>query len=549
MADAGQDNKTGLAFRLGEGGRRLQAVYAPPDGEKTPINLGWLQKTLVASGYGDFFIYDHALVELLKRYNTVTQPFTCDVGERRDGSFMIRSTPDLVETYLSITPPWGGKPVTAEQIEQALREKKIIIGVRHADIAAAAASGRPQEILIARGTPPEPGTDGELVSLVPEIRERLPQCDDEDAIVDYRNLGDIISVDAGAPLMRRIPPVPGTPGENVMGKEIPPPPVKDVQFAPNLSGAEPSPDDPNLLVAMFAGQPILVSDGVNVEPVIKVKNVDLSSGNLAFVGSIAIEGDIMAGMTVKASGDISVGGVVEAARVEALGNVEVHGGIIGQGDVRNGKGELGEQTAHVTAKGSVAALFIESAVVSAGTDILIHEFAMQSELSAGNRIVVGQEGSRKGHIIGGSCQAVNLIRAVTLGSHAGVHTLVSVGVDPSVREKLSTVKLKLQEKERELDELAKKLDYFAAAPHKTTPEQVDKTRQARDKLATAVAELTGDKKRLQKRLEHGANAQIQVERAVLCGVIVSIGTKALQVGDDLEKTTFRIEEGEIVASN
>lgn len=549
MADVGEHNKTGLTFRLAEGGRKLQAIYTPPPGDKVPVTLGILKQALVASGHGDCYIFDDALSELLKRYNSISQSFSFDIGERRDGSFTLRCTPDWVEAHLTITPPWGGSSVTLEQIHQALREKKIIVGVRHAVIETALASGRPQEIIAARGRPPEPGTDGELVSLVPEIKERLPQCEDDDAIVDYRNLGDIISVDIGAPLMRRIPPVPGIPGESVMGKEIPPPPVKDVQFAPNLSGAEISADDPNLLIAAIQGQPILVPDGVTVEPVIKLKNVDLSSGNLTFIGSIHVTGDITAGMTVKASGDISIGGVVEAARVEAGGSIAVSGGIIGQGDVRNSRGELGEETAHVSARGNVTALFVESAVVTAGTDITVQGFVMQSELAAGNRIVVGQEGSSKGHIIGGSCQAVNEIKAVTLGSPAGVHTLVCVGVDPAVREKLSTVKLKLQEKERELEELNKKLEYYASALHKATPELVEKSRLAREKLVTLVAELTGEKKRLQKRLERVANARITVERAVLSGVVIAIGTKALQADDDLGKSTFRIEDGEIVISD
>ncbi|WP_298438520.1 FapA family protein [Geobacter sp.] len=548
MADVGQQNRTGLTFTLTREGQQLQACFAPPaDGEKTPLTPGAIKQALLASGYADHFVYANALEELLSRCNTATQPFTVAVGERRDGTFTIRCSHDGVEAYLAITPPWGGAPVTLQQVHQGLRAKNIVTGIRYAEIEAAVASGRPQEILAACGRPPEAGADGELVSLLPEARKRDPGSDDDDSIIDYRNRGEIVSVAAGTPLMRHIPPVSGLAGESVFGKEIPPPPVTDMQFAQNPSGAELSPDDPNLLVAAIAGQPILAKDCVTVEPIIKVKNVDLSSGNLSFIGSIVVAGDIAAGMTVQASGDISVGGVVEAAKVEAGGSIDVSGGIIGQGEVHGARGEQAE-TARVSAKDSVTALFVENAVVTAGADITIQGFAMQSELSAGSRIAVGQEGSQKGHIIGGSCQAVNEIHAVTLGSHAGVHTLVSVGVDPSVREKLSTVKLKLQEKERELDEVTKKLSYFAAAPSKATSEQLEKARQSRDRLATDVAELAGEKKRLQKRLEHVATARIRAERAVLGGVIVSIGAKALQVDEDLGPTTFRLEDGEIVAS-
>ena len=115
--------------------------------------------------------------------------------------------------------------------------------------------------------------------------------------------------------MSRGEPVPGIPGN-------------DVRFAAALSGAELSPDDSDLLIAAIGGQPVIVSNGAIVEPTIKMKNVDLSTGNLAFEGTIVISGDIAAGMEVKASGDIIVGGMVEAAMLEAKGNVEVKGGII-----------------------------------------------------------------------------------------------------------------------------------------------------------------------------------------------------------------------------
>ena len=546
MGDSPSKSNTGLTFKLADD-RRLKAIYVPA-GEKAQINLGFLRNALLTGGFADLYIYDHALVELIKRYNAATEEFTYDIAEQRDGTFIIRNTPDNIEAYLTLTRPYGGKQVRLEQVCQLLRERGIVHGVLTDKIEAAVVAGEASDCLIARGIPFESGTDAELVSLIPQMRDRQPQLLDNDT-VDYRNTGEIISVRAGDPLMRRIPPVQGKPGVNLMGKEVPPPPVKDLQFAQNLDGTAFAPDDPDLLIAAIDGQPVLMANGVVVEPVIKVKTVDLSTGNISFKGSIDIAGDVTMGMTVRATGDISIGGVVEGASVEAEGNIVVRGGIIGQGEVRNDKGKLGHEIALIRAGGSVEALFVENAHVDAGGMIHIYGFAMQSELVSGTQIVVGQEGSAKGHIIGGSCQAVSRVQAVTLGSHAGVHTAVSVGINPHVKEKLSAVKLKIGEKERELEELNKRLDYFASAPHKGTPEQSSETRRARDKLAADLSELAGEKKRLQKRLEQAADAQIRVERAVLSGVVISIATKALEVKDDMEGTViFRLEDDVIVAS-
>lgn len=547
MADTAQPTKSGLSFRMTDGDRKLKAFYEPTDGEKLSINLLWLKEALAAAGFNGLFIHDHAFVELLKRYNAATQPFSFEIGERRDGSYIVRTTPDNVEAYLTITQPYGGKPVTTAQISQALKEQGIVHGIISKEIEAAVAAEGAKDLLIAQGKKPVPGTNGELVSLLPAAKDRQPLLVENDT-VDYRNMGDIFSVSPGTPLMRRIPPEPGAAGLSLAGKDVPPPPVKDVRFAPNLTGTEISPDDPNLLIAAIAGQPVLVADGIIVEPVIKVKNVDLSTGNLIFNGSICVEGDVRAGMIVRATGDITIGGVVEAATVDGGGDIEIRGGIIGQGEVRNAGGEINRDASRVSAKGNVSALFAENALVEAGNSIAIQEVAMQSELIAGNQITVGQESAGKGHIIGGTCQAVNFIGAVTIGSYAGVHTLVSVGVDPHVRERLSSIKLKLQEKERELDEINKRLEYFTAAPHKAGPDQVATIQESREKLIGTVTEMTGEKKRLQKRLERVANAQIKVEKTVMSGVIVSIGNKALKVDEDLPQTVFQLVDDAIVTT-
>ncbi|KAF0220403.1 MAG: hypothetical protein FD174_1304 [Geobacteraceae bacterium] len=467
--------------------------------------------------------------------------------KRIDGTFAINIAADQMEAHLTITPPvGGGQAVNGEQIYRALEEKKVVRGIMKESLEAAAATGRADNKLIASGRKPVPGENAQLVSLIPEMKERRPQMEDESDIVNFRDLGDIISVRPGDPLMRRIPPTAGEPGENILGGTVPATPGNDMQFAPELSGSAISPDDSDLLVAAIAGQPVLVSFGVVVEPTIKLQNVDLSTGNLHFEGSIIISGDVNAGMEVTAAGDISIGGTVEAAKLEAGGDVEVKGGIIGHSQVRNGNGDLNPAIAHVQAKGSVTALFMEKALVIAGADIAVKELAMQSELTAGGRVVVGEEGMRKGHIIGGLCRATNLVHAIVIGSHASVPTRIEVGVDPYAQEKLALVKKQLDEKQKELEEVGKTLAYIQENPTRFAPETIKQKERSSNWLQTEVTELTGQKKRLQKKLENVDTARIKVEKNIYYGVQIAIGDKTLLVDDDLENVTFRLEEGAIV---
>ena len=62
---------------------------------------------------------------------------------------------------------------------------------------------------------------------------------------------------------------------------------------------------------------------MQVNPVVEVDAVDLTTGNINFEGSLQVRGDISATMEVRVTGDVVVNGTMEAALVEAGGNVTV----------------------------------------------------------------------------------------------------------------------------------------------------------------------------------------------------------------------------------
>ena len=520
----------GLVFQFNDDNTKLQAVYTP-GADNTSIDEAYVKKALDAKGFSSLFLFNNACAELAAKINSATGPFTLDVGEKRDGAFSLDVSSDSMTVSLTITPPYGGQAVTSDEIYCALKEKGIVSGIQHESITAATSECSALNKPIAAGRPPLRGSDGQLLSLIQEMKERCPRLDDDSSIIDYRDLGGIVDVKAGDPLMRRIPAGEGTPGENVKGEPVPGIPGNDVCFGVELSGAELSPDDSDLLIAAIGGQPVIVSNGVIVEPTVTMKNVDMSTGNIAFEGTIIVSGDIAAGMEVKACGDIIIGGMVEAAMLEAKGNVEVKGGAI---------------FAKVHAKGSISARFAEKAHLHAAGNIALREMSMQSELKAGGQIVVGERGMKMGHIIGGVSRATTLVHAKVLGSSAGVATRIEVGVDPDAKEKLFEVKLQLTKKQREAEEIGKSLAYVRQNPQCLDPEAIRLKEKASIHLQSEIAELAGQKKRLQKRVESIGDARIKVERTAHDGVEIVIGDKSLVVDDDLENVTFHVEEDSIV---
>jgi uncharacterized protein (DUF342 family) len=537
-----EDSRWGqeLTLKAVEEGKILTAVCEPSG--KHWIDADSVHEMLSSKGFGNLFIFDNAIEDLVGRFNKVCENFSVVIGEKRDGKFSVAIPGDRMQAALTILPPYGGSAVTADEIREALQQKGIVFGILDEKISESVAEGECRDVVIATGIPPVPGEDSQFLSLIAEVRDRCPTCNDKDT-VDYRDLGDVITVKPGDPLMRRTSPTKGQPGRDITGREVAAPDGTEVPYQAELAGTRLDPDDPDLLVADIAGQPVLVAHGVMVEPVITVKNVDLSSGNLNIAGTLKVSSDVKAGMKIKATGDIIVGGVVEAAHLDSGGDIEVSGGIIGQTDGRNDKADS-DSMAVVHAKGSVRALYVENASVAAGVDIVVQEVVMKSELSAGNSILIGEQGSGKGRIIGGQARSTAHIHSGVAGSRAGVATRLEVGVDPAMNEKLTHVSDVLAAKEKELDEITKSLAYIRENPNRFNETAAKEKQKRFELILTEVQGLQGQKKRLQKRLELLDTASIIIERTAFSGVQVRIGEKALLLEEDLENATFRLgEEG------
>jgi len=530
---------SGLLLQLDPDGEKLLAVFTPTVGRRS-LDTAALRRAAALEGCGELYLPEDSLEELLKRCEVSPIHFTLQVGERRNASCAVSVSDDFMTATLSITPACGGRRVTREEVLKELADRGVVSGIMEEEIDAAVAAGQASRQQIAAGTLPCPGEDSQFVSLIPEAREMVPLVSDDQNTADYRNLGDLVSVSLGDPLMRRTPPTPGLPGQNLLGITFPTSDGCEIPFADNLTGVACDLHDCDLLLAACSGFPVLVPRGMMVEPVFKLKRVDLSTGNLHVKGSLEIAGDVSEGMEVTATEGITVGGIVEAARLEAGGDIEVKGGVIGHGKLFLGKNEGRKEAAQLKAGGRVTVQFAENALIIAGAEITVRELAMQSELTSGTSITVGETGGRKGHIIGGLCRAATLVHAIVIGSHAGVPTVVEVGVDPSLNQKLGFVKDTLDEKGGRLEELTKTLAYVRENPGSMEPGLLQLKERVYAKLQSEVAELAGEKKRLQKRMEINGLARVEVERDAFLGVQVRIGHSTLQVEDDLVGPTFRL---------
>ncbi|MGR9012876.1 MAG: DUF342 domain-containing protein [Gammaproteobacteria bacterium] len=535
-----------LAFKLSEDGKL--SVTFEACAPKPPLNEATIKEALAKQGFADLFLYENSLSNLVKQYDTADDGFVQEIGERRDGGFTLKTNDDKMSASLTITPPYGGAPAALFQIQLALQEKGIICGILVNEIEAALKEGYASERVIAQGRKPVPGVNAQFQSLIPEIRERKPQVDEHD-IANYRDLGQLIVVKKGNPLMRRTPSTAGTEGLDITGQLIAPQPGQDIPFASGLQGAELDQDDSNMLVAAITGQPKLVANGVIVEPTINLPLVDISSGNVHFDGTINIKGDVKDGMIIRASGDIFVGGTVEAAEIEADGNIVIKGGVIGHSEHSGDPNEVPSFNAKIISKGSISVHFAENVCMEAGTDIIIEEFSMHNHLTALNRIMIGKSGGKKGRIIGGIACASVLIKAAIIGSNAGFITKVRAGFNPYLQAQLDKLKLDIEAIEKELGDLKKIIAFVLAHPEKDKNGLLQKALHTREKLETDETRLHADRAHLVSEMTLAEHVQIIVEDAVHCGVEIQIGNFIWKNNEERGKGVFQVVDGAIDYDN
>ncbi len=182
---------------------------------------------------------------------------------------------------------------------------------------------------VARGRPVVPGRDGWVEPQHQELLKKVVYGENENR-VDYRERFKILHVQTGDLLARICPPVPGTVGKQVTGREVAAPPVfpAEVQCG---KGATLSPDGSQVF-ANRVGAPVYRKGKIHLFRVdnlyVHQGNIDIRSGNTAFQGHLKIQGDIMEGMSVSAEGEIEIAGHATGANISAEGQVIIKNNCI-----------------------------------------------------------------------------------------------------------------------------------------------------------------------------------------------------------------------------
>jgi uncharacterized protein (DUF342 family) len=294
--------------------------------------------------------------------------------------------------------------------------------------------------LIAQGKPPVSATNG-YIKLHFEHGNKPQFEPDARGKINFKELNIIKSVSKGALLAEKIEPRPGELGKNLFGMDIP--------FEVGIPGewkigpnCELTPDGKQL-ISKIDGRPLIDRSGaIRVDEVILLENVDYSTGNIDFPGTIVVEGTVADNFTLKTKGSLFIKKSVGRVFLYAEKDIVLSGGIMG----RNG--------GFIEAGGDLYTKFVEQGNLKAGGSIFIEEASLHSTLVAGDGIVI--QGGR-GELIGGEAIAANYISVSKLGAVVETKTNIIVGLPPNILDELRRMKEEISHKEDLLKKIRQSL--------------------------------------------------------------------------------------------
>ncbi len=263
---------------------------------------------------------------------------------------------------------------------------------------------------------------------------------DEDGTADLKELGLLENVTAGHLLCTLLDPVAGAPGRNVRGELVFPEEARTATLNPGKNVIV-SPDGRELHAAID-GRVVLDRDGsVSVENVFTVSgDAGPATGNINFLGSVVVTGNVCSDYRVKAAQKIIVGGAVEGAVLEAGQEIVVKGGVSGAGK------------ALLQCPGNIRVRHAQDARIFCGGTLTVDQDLLRVTAVAAHSIVAD-----RGAIVGG-CVTAPVIKAARIGSDSETHTVVEFGISPrtklictrlegdflAARERLIRIRRKLQ---------------------------------------------------------------------------------------------------------
>lgn len=506
-------------------------IYAATDGGE-PVNINELAEYLQKKGIG------YELTDLNRKVQSITDKgvFQLDAVKRYQEREMMVTTiaPNKMEATVRFYPPSvQGFKLEKDDIYADLRTAGVQFGVDESVVDAFLQKRvYCTDIVMAVGKPVRHGTDASIEYFFKTDLRARPTLN-EDGSVDFFNLNTMNHVKKDDLLARLTREDPGEYGVNVCGEPVKPRDVKrlKLRYGRNVYVNE----DHTEAYCEVNGHVTLVDDKIFVSDVYTAENVDNSTGDINYEGTVKISGNVCSNFTVRAKGNIEIMGVVEGAVLEAGGDITIARGV-------NGKGK-----AVLKAGGNIISKYIENADVTAKgfveTEVILHATVM-----AGTEVNVG---GKKGLISGATVCATNLIAAKTLGSQMGADTLLELGVNPAVKVRYQELQEQIANNQKSIKQLQPVLlasNQKLAAGVKMSKDQLKYIQEMAIAFKQLQQKIESDMKEYEEiddLLCHETAAKVEVRDVAYAGTKIAFNDVSMTLKQDYKYCKFMKSGGDV----
>lgn len=339
---------------------------------------------------------------------------------------------------------------------------------------------------------------------------------------DLYNLGYVQNVIAGQLLAQIVP---------LETVDMPDP--RFIQDTPELSAGPNTrvdPEHPTYLLASANGYVFYYDGHITVKKMLNVRSdVSFQTGNIFFVGDVAVHGSVRAGFEVQAN-NVLVKNMVEGGVIRARRDLAVVGGT------RGGAGEHCLLDAGETLRSA----FVEKAEIRARGNIMVEKYCLYSKVFAGSSFVL------RGKMYGGTANIYgSAYIQEQLGNSAAISTRIYLGYDP----------LRIRQLERgdaQIAALSENITHLTAIAGHLPPDTNDATRRlaaAREKRDHLIRHRDELWQSLHLDEQYVSRCRLIVPGAVYPGVEVAIGRSFFSVDTEYHNVIFSLRDDEVVVES
>ncbi|MFH0911913.1 MAG: FapA family protein [Planctomycetota bacterium] len=329
-------------------------------------------------------------------------------------------------------------------------------------------SGRIGPIEVAAGRAPEPGQDGHIEWRIQPSSEKARYQTDEQGKIDYRETYLIENVLTGQTIAVLHAPTRGVDGVDVNGRDLP---SKAGEILSVHVGAHAELDETRTRCrALIDGRVIYQDRTISVSDSYVIHgDVDLTVGNINFVGDIQVNGQVLDDFSVYGRKSVTINGSVGACRVQSMGDVSIHGGVAGKG-----------RAVVKSENGSIQARYLNDVTVEAKGDVVVKNEIVNCTIQTAGAVRI-----EHGSILGGEICAFRGVEAQTIGSPLGVATRIHTGTSWLKKNPVTEIQQKIDFYDRYINRLER---YVAPMRKDTSRLKILSPRQKR-LVKTAVEQI------------------------------------------------------------